>query len=107
MYTQSRHYEQFIGESNIKATIQNVSAEKYGNLWISLPSIAEQEVILRALERQSIKFNELIEFATTNMGLLKERRSALISAAVTGKIDVRGWQPPISAASPELEKEAV
>ncbi len=26
--------------------------------------------------------------------LLQERRSALISAAVTGKIDVRGWQPP-------------
>ncbi|WP_275444418.1 hypothetical protein [Halomonas sp. McD50-4] len=28
------------------------------------------------------------------MQLLQERRSALISAAVTGKIDVRGWQPP-------------
>ncbi|MFV0278403.1 MAG: restriction endonuclease subunit S [Parahaliea sp.] len=26
--------------------------------------------------------------------LLQERRSALISAAVTGKIDVRNWQPP-------------
>lgn len=27
------------------------------------------------------------------ISLLKERRSALISAAVTGKIDVRNWQP--------------
>jgi len=32
------------------------------------------------------------------MELLKERRSALISAAVTGKIDVRGWAPPADAA---------
>jgi type I restriction enzyme S subunit len=31
-------------------------------------------------------------------GLLQERRAALISAAVTGKIDVRGWQAPASAA---------
>ena len=30
------------------------------------------------------------------LGILAERRTALISAAVTGKIDVRGWQPPES-----------
>ena len=28
--------------------------------------------------------------------LMQERRTALISAAVTGKIDLRGWQPPKS-----------
>jgi len=32
--------------------------------------------------------------ALEGIALLKERRSALISAAVTGKIDVRNWQPP-------------
>lgn len=36
------------------------------------------------------------------MNLAIERRSALISAAVTGKIDVRGWQPPASTQAPEL-----
>ena len=41
------------------------------------------------------------------INILQERRSALISAAVTGKIDVRGWQPPASAPTPELVQEAV
>jgi type I restriction enzyme S subunit len=35
----------------------------------------------------------LIGFAETQIALLSERRTALISAAVTGKIDVRNWQP--------------
>jgi len=39
--------------------------------------------------------------------LLQERRSALISSAVTGKIDVRGWLPPARAQAPVLEAEAV
>jgi hypothetical protein len=40
-------------------------------------------------------------FIQTFLNLLEERRSALISAAVTGKIDVRGWQPPASTQAPE------
>ena len=44
----------------------------------------------------------LIEEAAAGVVLLNERRSALISAAVTGKIDVRGWQPPASTQAPEL-----
>ena len=49
----------------------------------------------------------VIEEAAAGVVLLNERRSALISAAVTGKIDVRGWQPPASAPTPELVQEAV
>lgn len=41
------------------------------------------------------------------MDLLKERRSALISAAVTGKIDLRGWQPPANTPAPLREQETV
>lgn len=39
------------------------------------------------------RLNGLIEAATDATALLQERRSALISAAVTGKIDVRGLSP--------------
>ncbi len=39
------------------------------------------------------KLDDMIEVATQNMALLYERRSALISAAVTGQIDVRGLAP--------------
>lgn len=107
MCTQSRQYEQFIGESNIQATIQNVSAEKYGNMWIALPELEEQERILAELEIQLSQFKSLMETSVGALVLLQERRSALISAAVTGKIDVRGWQPPASIQAPEAEQEAV
>lgn len=40
--------------------------------------------------------------AAIGVELLSERRSALISAAVTGKIDVRGWQPPANTQAPEI-----
>jgi hypothetical protein len=40
------------------------------------------------------KFDKLIENASSIIDLMKERRTALISAAVTGKIDVRNWQAP-------------
>jgi type I restriction enzyme S subunit len=36
----------------------------------------------------------LLAKAEQSIKLAKERRTALISAAVTGKIDVRNWQPP-------------
>ncbi|CEG55403.1 hypothetical protein PXNS11_700007 [Stutzerimonas xanthomarina] len=49
----------------------------------------------------------LVKEAERVVAFLQERRSALISAAVTGKIDVRGWQSPASAPTPELVQEAV
>jgi len=38
----------------------------------------------------------LIDLQLLQIELLKERRTALISAAVTGKIDVRDWQVPVT-----------
>jgi len=43
------------------------------------------------------------EKADQAIALLKERRTALISAAVTGKIDVRDWQPPPSNPTPSKD----
>ncbi|MGL5949155.1 MAG: hypothetical protein ACRCYV_09000, partial [Aeromonas sp.] len=44
------------------------------------------------LSTEMKKFSKLEDKANLGIEILKERRSALISAAVTGKIDVRGWQ---------------
>jgi len=41
------------------------------------------------------KFDSLIARAESAIALMQERRTALISAAVTGKIDVRHWHPPV------------
>jgi len=63
--------------------------------------------IVAAVKKLRAQFNFLSKEAVEGIKLLQERRSALISAAVTGKIDVRGWQPQSSAPIPELAQEAV
>jgi len=42
--------------------------------------------------QNSGRFKTLIDNADSAISLMRERRTALISAAVTGKIDVRDWQ---------------
>ncbi|WP_417377452.1 hypothetical protein [Gimesia maris] len=72
---------------------------------IPLPPPKEQELIVQYLDDMQVKLQRLVEAANDQVELLQERRTALISAAVTGKIDVRGWKPPSSARMPETEME--
>ena len=73
------------------------------NFWF--PGLDEKAKIVTAAAQRTDKMDELIDAATEAAELLRERRTALISAAVTGKIDVRGWKPPSSAAKSETEME--
>ena len=59
-----------------------------------MPSLDEQIAINKYIDIQCESYNEAIIASMKMNTLLQERRTALISAAVTGKIDVRGWQPP-------------
>jgi len=57
---------------------------------LALPPIAEQNAIVQFIQTQMLHFDALTAEAERAIALLQERRTALISAAVTGKIDVRG-----------------
>lgn len=70
---------------------------------IRIPSREIQEHVRTLVQNEA----EVLAKCREQIGYLQERRSALISAAVTGKIDVRGWQPPSDAQAPELVQEAV
>ena len=59
------------------------------NFILPLPPLEEQKQIAAYLDKETAKIDTLIEKCETAIELLKERRTALISAAVTGKIDVR------------------
>lgn len=72
----------------------NISQSTINNLYFPCPSIEEQIQIVDYVEKQQWQILQLVADARALTNLLNERRSALISAAVTGKIDVRGWQPP-------------
>lgn len=70
-----------------------LTAENLNNLKITFPlSASERKEISDFIEGKKIKFKSLIKKAELQISLLQERRTALISAAVTGKIDVRDWQ---------------
>ncbi len=56
---------------------------------VPLPPLNEQIEIGRFLEDQEEKFTHLVSKTNRSIELLKEKRAALITAAVTGKIDVR------------------
>ena len=64
----------------------------------SLPSTDEQKQVTKFLDRETAKIDALKAEQKQLIELLKERRSALISAAVTGQIDVRGLVPEVAAA---------
>ena len=76
---------------------QNIHAEDIKNTVICAPSLSEQKEIIEYLENQCLLFENLIYKASYSVKLMQERRTALISAAVTGKIDVRNWQAPTLA----------
>ncbi|MEB3276390.1 MAG: hypothetical protein VKM92_05415 [Cyanobacteriota bacterium] len=89
-YCQTIGYWAYVGGSQIQATIQNVSAEKFANIWLPVPPPSEQVVFMDNLATESQELDTLTAAAHQAISLLQERRSALISAAVTGQTDVRG-----------------
>ena len=68
---------------------QGLSLENVREVWIARPPRAEQQAIVAFLDAELSKFVSLALAAETGIRLLKERRGALIAAAVTGQIDVR------------------
>ncbi len=67
----------------------NIGQDTINNRHIINPPLEEQEQIVNYLDNKTSKMDKLIEKANKSIELLKEKRTALISAAVTGKIDVR------------------
>lgn len=71
------------------ATIRGINIRDLKRVSISVPNTAEQFAIAEYLDSESAKLNALIAKVQEAIDRLKELRTALVSAAVTGKIDVR------------------
>ena len=72
-----------------EATIEHLPAEKLRRYRFPFPPIKEQSEIADFLDNELAMFDTLTAEAQRAIDLLPERRTALISAAVTGQIDVR------------------
>ena len=79
---------------------KHIAPEKF-----PLPPLKEQAEIIAFVSLQLEKFDALINTANSAINLMQERRTALISSAVTGKIDVRNWQNPNQNKSNEAQTE--
>ncbi|MDD4964855.1 MAG: restriction endonuclease subunit S [Gallionella sp.] len=75
------------------AAREGLNFDQIGNMSIALPPVNEQHAIAAFLDTETEKFDTLTAEANRAIALLQARRSALISAAVTGKIDVRSLSP--------------
>lgn len=71
------------------STHQTIYMPDVAKLMMALPPLIEQEAIIAFVDREAAKLDTLKAEAERATTLLKERRSALIAAAVTGQIDVR------------------
>ena len=87
----------FIAGGN-QTTIDHLTAEQLRRYRFGFPSLEEQEEIASYLRLKTGKLQQLTTQAENLVAVLLERRSALISAAVTGQIDVRGLVPEAEAA---------
>ena len=67
--------------------------EDLGNIPILIPPKSELTQIMDYVSYKLANIDSLSDEAERATSLLQERRTALISAAVTGQIDVRGFQP--------------
>lgn len=75
----------------VGATSPHVNVGTIRNFSLTQPTLLEQQAISHFLNAKTHRFDTLIDKAFNTVSLLQERRIALISAAVTGKIDVRDW----------------
>ena len=88
--------EQLLGSGYGGTKIQ-LSLEDIKELVIAVPPKEEQILIANYIDEKLNQFEHLIKQANKLVMTLQERRTALISSAVTGKIDLRNWQHPNEA----------
>lgn len=82
-----------IDEKSKGSTVGHLRVGEVGELPLLLPPLNEQLELVQTLDAELDKLRALGDKAQRAIGLLGERRSALIAAAVTGQIDVRGAVP--------------
>lgn len=75
-----------------RVAMPKINREALNEVFLTVPPEGEQEAICLYVFQELGRIDHLLVEAGNGIELLRERRAALISAAVTGKIDVRKWR---------------
>ncbi|RMN18620.1 hypothetical protein ALQ63_00605 [Serratia plymuthica] len=86
-YAMEKEFERY----TFGATIKTIGMDNVRGLKSAFPPVAEQRTLIKWAFKKLEKIKFSINKVENIISLLQERRTALISAAVTGKIDVRNW----------------
>ena len=86
-----------LNSAMVGSTFKRINVDDIRNYLVVIPPFDEQKEILKSLEINTKQYDSLISSAEKQINLMKERRTALISSAVTGKINVSNWQHPNEA----------
>lgn len=82
-------YEQYKSQT----TLPSMTQSAYENAYIPVPLISEQHQIAECLDEKTAKIDSLIEELEAQLNDLATYKQAVITEAVTGKVDVRDWTP--------------
>ncbi len=88
LYTNSPLFNVWKDSVFIKATIENIGADKYAQLAVIIPPVKEQKQILKQYDSDNFKIATAISLKEKEIEKLKEYKVTLIDSAVTGKIKV-------------------
>lgn len=88
LYTNSNLFNKWKEGIFIKATIENIGADKYSQLQVIIPPVTQQKEILSKFKVDDGKFSTAISLKEQEIEMLKEYKATLINSAVTGKIKV-------------------
>ncbi len=88
----SNYFIDLVEASSVGISYPAINASDLITFKIAIPPLQEQQQIANYLDNKTSKIDTLIEKSNKSIELLKEKRTALISAAVTGKIDVREFE---------------
>ena len=86
--------DDFIKQLSQGSTVTHFNMSDIQNIPLFELPLEDQKNIVEYLGQQLKKFDSIIQSAQSAIELMQERRIALISSAVTGKIDVRNWHSP-------------
>jgi len=80
--------DDFMATATINTQL-NLNIERIGSLWTAVPPLDEQRAIVAHISAETAKLDALRAATERTIGLLRERRAALIAAAVTGKLAIQ------------------
>jgi type I restriction enzyme S subunit len=91
-YLCSKVVSDFIDYLNTQTAVPMISQNQIENIQIIVPPISEQQEIATYLDEKTAKIDKLISELNNQLAELAEYKQAVISEAVTGKVDVRDYK---------------